>query len=312
MSGDIFARFQAPAADDDEDGSGSEFRRTGGLARIEESEVLQAIDRVPALPHIVGAVLSRVGDAHSSTADLESLIEQDMVLAGRVLKLVNSAFYRRPQPVASIREAVSIIGFASLRSLVLAASTSDLLLIDLAPYAMTRDGLWRNSIATAAVARAVGLRAGADSDLAEAYFAAGLLRDVGMLVLAPFLARSRVRISREDRADVLLAERRAIGFDHGWTGERLAEKWALPTELRHCLGRHHREPAPTEVGHRHLGAVRLAERLVYAAGVGVQADHPFDTQIDASLVKHAGLDAARFAALCAEVPALIKHTDPIA
>jgi hypothetical protein len=133
MTADIFSRFRAPDPTDD-DGSGSEYRRTGGLAQVAESEVLDAIDRAPSLPHIVGQVLQRVGDAHSSTADLEKLIEQDMVLAGKVLKLVNSAFYRRPQPVGSIREAVSIIGFASLRSVVLAASTSNILLVDHEPY----------------------------------------------------------------------------------------------------------------------------------------------------------------------------------
>ncbi len=310
MTADIFSRFRAPDADDD-DGSGSEYRRTGGLAEVAESEVLDAIDRAPSLPHIVGQVLQRVGDAHSSTADLEKLIEQDMVLAGKVLKLVNSAFYRRPQPVGSIREAVSIIGFASLRSVVLAASTSNILLVDLEPYGMSRGGLWRNSIATAAVARAVGMKGGVGPDRSEEYFAAGLLRDVGLLILSPFLARSGVRLRKDVQTDILTAERRAVGFDHGWVGDRLAEKWELPAPLRACIARHHRDASGDgEVGAAHLGAVRLAERLVYAAGVGMQPDHPFQTQVDARVVKQAGLDAVRFAAVCAEVPNLVKDTDP--
>ncbi len=310
MVADIFSRFRAPETDDD-DGSGSEYRQTGGLAQLAESEVLDAIDRAPALPHIVGQVLQRVGDAHSSTSDLEHLIEQDMVLAGKVLKLVNSAFYRRPQPVGSIREAVSVIGFASLRSVVLAASTSNILLVDLAPYGMTRGGLWRNSIATAAVARAVGMKTGVGADKAEEYFAAGLLRDVGLLILSPFLARSGVRLGKDGQIDILTAERRAVGFDHGWVGDRLAEKWQLPPALRACIARHHREPGSDgDLGAEHLGVIRLAERLVYAAGVGMQPDHPFQTQVDAKAVKQAGLDAPGFAALCAEVPNLVKDTDP--
>jgi len=310
MAADIFSRFSSPEALVDDDPSGTEYRRTGGLAQLAESEVLDAIDRAPALPHIVGQVLKRVGDAHSATADFEKLIEQDMVLAGKVLKLVNSAFYRRPQPVGSIRDAVSIIGFASLRSLVLAASTSDILLVDLEPYGMSRGGLWRNSIATAAVARAVGMKAGVGVELAEEFFAAGLMRDVGLLILSPFLARSGVRLRKAAQVDILTAERRAVGFDHGWVGDRLAEKWRLPAPLRISIARHHREaPGESDVGARHLGAVRLSERLVYAAGVGMQADHPFETQVDAKVVKQAGLDAARFAALCAEVPHLVNSAD---
>jgi HD-like signal output (HDOD) protein len=310
MAGDIFSRFSAPTAKDDDD-SGSEFRRTGGLAQLAESEVLDAIDRAPALPHIVGQVLARVGDAHASTGELERLIEQDMVLAGKVLKLVNSAFYRRKQAVGSIKEAVSILGFASLRSLVLAASTSNILLVDLDPYSMTRGGLWRNSIATAAVARAAGIKGASGPELAEEFFAAGLLRDVGLLILSPFLARSGVRLKKIADPDILLAERKAVGFDHGWVGDRLAEKWQLPATLRACIGRHHRDAASDEPGTtRHLAVIRLAERLVYAAGVGMLPDHPFETQIDARTVKAAGLDAPHFAALCAEVPALVKDTDP--
>lgn len=317
MPDDIFSRFQGavqPSGDDEDDGSGTAFRRTGGAAMLQESEVLAAVDRVPALPQIVGRVLQRVGDDHSSASELGSLIEQDMVLAGKVLKLVNSAFYHRPQPVGSIREAVAIIGFSSLRSLVLAASTSNILLVDLEPYAMVRGGLWRNSLATASVARAIGLRAKASPDLSEEYFAAGLLRDVGLLVLSPFLARSGVHLRADpaNRIDVLLAERRAVGFDHSWVGQRLAEKWHLPEVLAVAIGRHHHSPdnaVPAARGH--LGAVRLAERLVYAAGIGVQADHPFDAQIDAQAIRGASLDAVAFAALCAEVPALIKD-DPLA
>jgi hypothetical protein len=81
--------------------------------------------------------------------------------------------------------------------------------------------------------------------------------------------------------------------------------------LRTCIARHHRDASGDgDIGAAHLGAVRLAERLVYAAGVGMQPDHPFQTQVDAKVVKLAGLDAPRFAAVCAEVPNLVKDTDP--
>lgn len=311
MPDDIFARFRGPAPVEHDDDSGSEFRRSGGAALIQEGEVLDAIDRVPSLPHIVGQVLQRVGDAHSSAADLGGLIEQDMVLSGRVLKLVNSPFYRRPQPVGSIRDAVSVIGFASLKSILLAASTANILMVDLEPYGMERGGLWRNSIATARVARAIGMRAKTGSDLSEEYFAAGLLRDVGLLVLSPLLARSNVRLRRSPGVDILQAERRAVGYDHGWVGDRLAEKWQLPPALRAAIGRHHRDlEHELEAVRGHLGVIRLAERLVYAAGIGVSADHPFDVQIDARTIRQSGLDAAAFAAVCTEVPVLVKDTDP--
>jgi HD-like signal output (HDOD) protein len=307
MPDDMFARFAAQPDPRDEDGSGS--RKLGGQFQLREGEVLAAIDRIPALPVVVGRILALVGDDHSNAQRIESLITQDMVIAGRVLKLVNSSFYRRSQAVGSIAAAVTIIGFSSLRSLVLAASTSNLMLVDLKPYGMNEGGLWRNSMATGAVARAVGLKAGAGPDAAEEWFAAGLLRDVGMLVLAPFLNKAGMKLKHGDR-DVIAQERRAIGFDHAWVGDLLAEKWSLPATLRASIGQHHRPPAAGDPALlRQTAAVRLAERLVYAAGVGVQPDHPFDVQIDSHLVSRAGLDATSFAAVCADVPALIKSVE---
>lgn len=303
---DIFSRFRPPSAPDEES-SGSR-RAVGGIAQVSEREVLEAIDRAPALPQVVAQLLQRLGDTTSSTADLERLIEQDMVLAGKVLKLVNSPFYGRAQPVASIREAVAVIGFASVRSIVLAASTDGLLMVDAQAYGLQPGGLWRQAVATAAVARAIAQRGGAPLTTVEVCFAAGLLRDVGMLILAPFLTRSGIRLQR-DEGHLLTRERRAIGYDHSWAGERLAEKWRLPPVLHHCIARHHRSPADDD--EPTLGVVRLAERLVFAAGVGVAPEHPFDLRIDARLIKRAGLDAAQFAALCAEVPQLVKQAEAL-
>lgn len=305
---DIFARFRPPAGSDDESSGSRRTIALGGVAQVSESEVLEAIDRAPALPQVVMQVLQRVGDVHSTTSDIERLIEQDMVLAGKVLKLVNSPFYGRSQSVASIREAVAVLGFASVRSIVLAASAGNLMLVEMEPYGLASGGLWRQAVATAMVARATALRAGASADLAEECFAAGLLRDVGLLVLAPFLARSRIRLQPTETG-ILQAERRAIGYDHCWAGDRLASKWRLPAPLQACIARHHRQSMDHEPPH--LGVVRLAERLVFAAGIGFSGEHPFDARIDARLIKQAGLDAARFAALCAEVPTLIKHCETL-
>lgn len=313
MADDLFAgRFKPgvnPEADDDD--SGSSYRNQRGRAgRPYENEIISAVDTLPALPTVVTQILAMVGQDHSSAAGLESLIKQDMVLAGRLLKMVNSPFYGLSHPVASISQAVAIIGFASLKSLVLAASTSNLLMVDLGACGFAPEGLWRNSIATAAVSRAIGIRNGAGKDEAEEYFVAGLLRDVGMLVLGPFLKRRSVLLRKSENGvvvDILSLERQALGFDHCWVGDRVSEKWRLPAALRMAIVKHHRIPATADAGMlRQLAAVRLAERLVYAAGTGLLPDHPFDHHIDGVLIKATGLDAPGFQALMADIPRLVS------
>lgn len=312
MADDLFGgRFKpgaAPQPDDDDD-SGSSYRNQRGRAgRPAENEIATAVDTLPALPTVVTQILAQVGKTYSSAADLEALIGQDMVIAGRLLKMVNSPFYGLSHPIASITQAVAIIGFASLKSLVLAASTANLLVVDLGSYGLAPEGLWRNSIATAAVSRAIGLRNGAGKDDAEEYFAAGLLRDVGMLVLGPFLRRRNVVLRRVVGVqDILATERQELGFDHCWVGDRVAEKWRLPPGLRLAIAKHHRIPTTALAKDlRQLAAVRLAERLVYAAGVGVLPDHPFDQYIDGLLIQAAGLDAISFQGLMTEIPRLVS------
>lgn len=315
LFGSRFKPGSGPQGADDDDDSGSGYRKQRGRAgRPYENEIASAVDTLPALPTVVTQILSLVGEDHSSAAGLEALIKQDMVLAGRLLKMVNSPFYGLSQPVASISQAVAIIGFASLKSLVLAASTSNLLMVDLGAYGFAPEGLWKNSIATAAVARAIGLRNGAGRDDAEEYFVAGLLRDVGMLVLGPFLKRRGVQLRRNENGveDILHLERQALGFDHGWVGDRVSDKWRLPAGLRLAIARHHRIPSDCDSKvMRQLAAVRLAERLVYAAGLGVLPDHPFDHHVDGLLIKAAGLDVTTFQALMTDMPRLLSGTGDV-
>jgi HD-like signal output (HDOD) protein len=330
MSDDLFSRFRgAPGASPTvpsatsptstpaqavDDASGLAYRQIGNVSRLSEVEVLGAIERIPSMPIVVQKLLARSGNQAASTADLEDLIKQDMGLAGRLLKLVNSPFYGLGKQISSINQAVAIIGLASLKSLAVAASTSNILAVDLAGYGYADKGLWVNSCATAALAKAVAQRNGATRDDAEEYFVAGLLRDIGMLVLGPFLAQKKILLRKivapKEDSEILRREREALGFDHCWAGEKVAEKWTLPEGLRLVIGHHHRIPPDASMQVlRRLAGVRLAERLTYNLGVGVLKDHPFNHQIDALLIQAAGLNSAKFQELLKDMPDIIAKSD---
>ncbi|HYE05998.1 MAG TPA: HDOD domain-containing protein [Planctomycetota bacterium] len=307
MPDDLFKRFRAGTSPDDD--SGHDARRAGAI--VGENEVLAAIAQLPALSSVVKRILDTVGHENSSAADLEALVRQDMVITGKLLKLVNSPFYGLRHPVSSIVQAVSIIGFSSLKSLVLAASVSSVLSAELTAYGFTEEGLWKNSIATAHLAREVARVSDAGKGAEEEWFTAGLMRDVGMLVLGPFLHRSGARLRRGGReSDILRRERALTAVDHCWVGDRVAEKWLLPKRLRFSIARHHRIPTDASAEDmRELAAVRLAERLAYASRIGVVADHPFDDHIDGTLVHAVGLDGEGFKTLIERVPAVIAGAE---
>jgi HD-like signal output (HDOD) protein len=176
--------------------------------------------------------------------------------------------------------------------------------MDLDAYGFADRGLWKNSFATAALAKAVALEAKAGQQCEEEWFVAALLRDVGMLVLGPFLAKSGIRLVAEADAEIeiMRKERQVLGWDHCWVGERVAERWALPEQLRLCIARHHRIPTDVNANTmRQLAAVRLAERIGYAAGIGLRKDHPFNIHIDGMLIHAAGLDPVAFGRLMKRV-----------
>lgn len=303
MSRDIFQRFREGA-----DKKPSSQIANPGSKQVREVEVLAAVDRVPALPVVVNQILTKVGDHKASASDLERMITQDLVIAGKLLKLVNSPFYALPNQVTSLSQAVAIVGFGSLRSLVLAASAGSLLQLDLHGHRFLQHGLWINAMVTAGLASELAGLAGRNREQRDEYFTAGLLRDVGILVIGPFLDRLGLGLppAGPEAGDVVHRERAAIGFDHAWAGERVAEKWSLPTHLRFIIGKHHRVPpdCPPEMLDL-LAGVRLAERLAFKFNVGLAEDHPFDRGIDPALISAAGINTDQFKQLVAKVPELV-------
>ncbi len=316
MSGSMFNRFapdgERRARDAEDDASGTVFapRSVGSVAGVTEAEVLAGVDRVPALPLVVTRLLALVGNDLSSASDMEALISQDMVIAGKLLKLVNSPFYGLSNEIRSLPQAVAIIGFASLRSLVLAASTADILDVRIRAYGFLEHGLWLNAMATGCVAREIAQAIGHDNETADEYFVAGLLRDVGMLALGPIYQRLGIVLAERmgEDGDLLKTERRSIGFDHCWAGQRVAEKWQLPEVLAYVVGRHHRIPQHCQ-DHalRLLASVRLAERLVCKACVGLESDHPFRTSVDGVLLGASGLSVTAFRDLVGRMPEIVAQ-----
>lgn len=321
MADDLFNRFrgapprapappQAPSAEED---SGLRVRgQVGSSTHVSDVELLAAIERIPSMPIVVQKLLQRTGDLSGATSGLEDLIKQDMGIAGRLLKLVNSPFYGLAQPVGSIEAAVAITGLASLKSLAVAASTANLLAVDLSGYGFAEKGLWTNSVATAAMAKAIAKATGATKDEAEEHFVAGLLRDVGMMVLGGFLSDRKISLRKIETGekDILRRERTLLGLDHCRVGERVAQKWTLPDALTATIGQHHRIPAGADPKTlRQLAAVRLAERLTYAANVGLMKDHPFETTIDGVLIQATGLSGPAFQNLLKDMPTIVKAAE---
>ncbi|MEW5721837.1 MAG: HDOD domain-containing protein [Thermodesulfobacteriota bacterium] len=200
------------------------------------------IERLAAMPQVVWQLVEALGDDRTDAARLEKLIEGDPALASKVLRLANSVYYGLAQKITTIRRAIVIIGFQELELLAVGAGLAEIFDLNKVPRGFDGQGLWTHSLAVSWVAR----------ELAEAVrhpipgevMVAGLLHDLGKLVLATHLVEELTAILEETRsgAPYHLVEEE-LGLRHTTIGYWLASRWGLPEVHLSAIRHHHSLPA---------------------------------------------------------------------
>ena len=207
--------------------------------KYDPHKLAQRVVNVASLPSIYLKIENAVNNEKTSSQDIANIVSEDTALAGKVLRLSNSAMFNFPSKISTITQAVTIIGTRQLKDLVLACSVIDVFK-DMPSDMVSMEKFWRHSIACAVSARVLSqLRR--DSN-AESAFVAGLLHDIGRLVLFKELgALTRTCIERADRLHVHLdnMEREVFGFDHAMLGGLLLKEWKLPPQLVEATQYHH-------------------------------------------------------------------------
>lgn len=213
---------------------------------------------LPSLPEIYLRVSQQLEDENASVEQIGITVQNDPAISSRVLKMVNSAYYGLPNQVASIDQAVTLLGRERLKHILIGSVLRGVFSSQDDP-AFSMQAFWQHSIKTAIIARHLAQQS-AQIDEPEAMFAAGLLHDIGKLLLINkyperMLAAEEYMIKK--RVDILSAELSQIGLTHTAVGEALMDHWGLPKLLIDCAASHH------EVVHD--GANRYATHLIYLA-----------------------------------------------
>jgi putative nucleotidyltransferase with HDIG domain len=242
-------------------------------------DLVDKVQDLPALPTVVSQVIRLTEDPDSTAADLNAVISRDQALTAKVLRLANSAYYGFPRRVATVTEAVVLLGFNTIRNLVLAASVSNVLQREAPGYRLGRGDLWWHSLTSAMAARLLARKIRFRA--AEEAFVAGLLHDIGKLVLSQYVAETYAQILERvtrDGLPFMEAEQATLGFDHAQAGGLVAEKWNLPEGLVEAISFHHRPGAARK--HPALAALaHTGDALALMLGAGLGADglmYPLD------------------------------------
>jgi HD-like signal output (HDOD) protein len=213
------------------------------------------------MPRTAGRVLRMINDADANAESMGRVIETDPALAGAVLRLINSALFSLSQPVSALPQAIVLLGFLRLRSLLLATVAAGLR--DLIPpsAAESRDLIWDHSVSTGLGARALAERLG--YSWYEEAFVGGLMHDCGRLVLLGQRPLDyQLLLAKSAGLPGPAAERASMGVDHTEVGAALFRYWNQAPQLIDVAASHHVDGPITGENAHLVAIVVLADHLL--------------------------------------------------
>ncbi len=254
--------------------------------------IAQKTGDLPPMPQIAGELMQMMSKPDTTATQLERVMSRDPALTARVLKIANSAAYGLRTTVATVRQAISVLGLRTLNSLVLAGVTNSLTTSKRSSF---KDKvLWEHSLCVGLASRQISrIEKYADPDTA---FVGGLLHDIGKTVLDKNLGEEYeavvMRVFNEG-VTFVEAEREALGFDHSEVGSLVIMRWKLPATIEEVVRFHH-EPGNAAIDRDLCAIVSFANSVCVKLGIGPERNPGLDLgQLPAA--KTLGYDEARAA-----------------
>ncbi|MBU8871153.1 MAG: HDOD domain-containing protein [Gemmatimonadales bacterium] len=251
--------------------------------------VRKALKSVPSLPSVVVKLQKYLNDPDVGFDHLAKIIQYDPGLTANLLKMANSSYFGSSREIKSVQEAISRLGTKRIFQLVLSMSVTPMVNKPIKGYDMDSGGLWEHSIATAICAEQLAASIGMKN--AEDAFTAGLLHDLGKVVLGTFIDVDDEPIKEIVKSDNLSfneAEKMVLGIDHAEVAGELLENWNLSEEVTACARWHH-EPGKADPKHQQLvDLIHVADVLCINVGWGMGSDG-LNYKLDESAAKRLGI-----------------------
>ncbi|MEN1680765.1 MAG: HDOD domain-containing protein [Planctomycetota bacterium] len=258
-------------------------------------DLFQRLSGIASFPVVARRVLEVAGKDDCTATDLLEVIEQDQVLAMKILQTVNSSYYGLPNEVADLRRAITLLGVKQVRNMAMTVIVGRHLTLAPAGAMIDPVRMWDHSVCTAAACRIIAERT-KSADPEEAYLA-GLIHDSGLLVIDQKLRERMPNISKRYQAtrDWMAAEQEVLAFDHAQLGAYIAWRSGFPHRLVAAVDYHH-SPTDAEGDIAALASVvSVANYLVSRLGRSAMAERrlapPLEVTFDRlNLTRHSVRD----------------------
>ncbi len=244
------------------------------MPKLDFEVIFKFTHKLPSLPQTTLQALQIIENPEYNITALANVIGLDQALAARVLQWANSPFYGLRFKVSTLEHAIMAMGTVAVRDLLLTISVSEMFNRKMSGYGIDRGGLWNHSVAVAAGSRRLAKMQKFSHP--EQVFIAGLLHDIGKLVLNELLDYEKnwhdewIKLQKSGIGFMEL-ERWFTGMDHAHLGGRIAEQWGLPSILVEAIACHH-EPRLATIDPAVTLWVHLADAAALMMGVGLGAD----------------------------------------
>lgn len=294
-------------------GSGAYASLDGVSRNRRKRDVLAGIEKLPTLPNVVYEVIRLTNDPKSRVEDFVSLFSNEQTLTARMLRIANSPFYGMNGKIKTIPKAIVILGYKTLKNLVLASSSTVLFKRGSDEYGFAENGLWLHSVAVARVARHLAKKwTGFSTDVADELFVVGLMHDIGKVILCQELVKYRsefnVFIKKQNIGNVTEMEKEILGIDHCEVGEIIIRKWKIGDDIAAAISNHHDYSNKECENQRYNATLVLADLLCNEALVGLTNNCRWTKPIPDSVLEATGLDESSLEVIRDEVKSVFAES----
>lgn len=274
--------------------------------RITVEEIVQDVSTIHSLPLFYSRLDETINHPRSSIASISKIISEDQGLTARILKLANSPLFGYFSKIETITQAITIIGVQQVRDLALAVSVMDVFK-GIPKELITMEQFWRHSIATGLTARiiATSLR---ESNL-ERFFVAGILHDVGRLIMfvkLPDICMEMMEESRTKKRLLYQVERERLLFDHAEVGGNLLRRWKIPARIAEPVEFHHRCQRAEQYP-RETSVLHIADLIAHALEIGGSGEL-FVPQLDSAVWDRLNLSPNLLSSLIKQIDTTFNET----
>ncbi len=233
---------------------------------ISPKDIVKQEMELASLPNIFFQITEALKNPRSSASYVAEVISKDVALSAKLLKMVNTPFYGFPSKIDTLSRAVTIVGTTQLTNLAMGVSV--ITAFDNIPEEFfTLKEFWLHSVTCGILARLLAGQVGIGGN--EKFFIAGLLHDIGRLVMLknhPRAATEVLRLAKTSRRALVEVEDAVWGCNHAEIGGRLLKAWQLPASLEVLIHYHHYPMAASMA--QEAAIIHVADYITHGLGIG--------------------------------------------